>query len=136
MGSDFGLVLPLSGATTQLTTKSVWGTRAYAAPEQALAFHDVSPQADIYSFGCMLHDFFGEEERIPFRRYTAEGAIGVVIEKCTELEPVRRFQTVAQLRQELLPILDGTALATGAAASHYLDLIRQPSGWASPRTTM
>lgn len=34
--SDFGLVLPTTGTTTQLTTHSAWGTQAYASPEQAV----------------------------------------------------------------------------------------------------
>ncbi len=55
--SDFGLVLPSASETTQLTsTDSAWGTQMYCAPEQAQDFRGVTLQADVYSFGCILHD--------------------------------------------------------------------------------
>lgn len=127
--TDFGLVLPLGGSTTQLTTKSAWGTTSYAAPEQAVDFHHVTAQADIYSFGCILHDFYGTTDRIPYHMHSADGPLGVVIEKCTETEPARRFQSVAQLRQELLPLLDGSSIPPSAAAEGYISLINNPWLW-------
>jgi hypothetical protein len=129
--TDFGLVLPVSGNTTQITTKSAWGTASYAAPEQAVSFHNVTAQADIYSFGCILHDFFGAGDRVPFHRHSAQGPVGVIIEKCTERDPARRFQSIAQLRQELLPILDGTSPPTGEAAEGYIALIGAPDKWSA-----
>jgi serine/threonine protein kinase len=57
--SDFGLVLPSTSKTTKLTsTDSAWGTSGYCAPEQVADFHNTKPTADIYSFGCILHDLF------------------------------------------------------------------------------
>jgi serine/threonine protein kinase len=55
--TDFGLILPPCGTTTKLTSiGSAWGTLEYAAPEQSSEFHTVGPTADIYAFGCILHD--------------------------------------------------------------------------------
>lgn len=105
--SDFGLVSPHpEGTTTRLTTTlSAWGTREYAAPEQVRDFRHVGPPADIYAFGCLLHDLFGDgQPRIPFSRQTADGPIGAIIEHCTQTDPNRR-PTVGALRQVLLPQL-------------------------------
>ncbi len=118
--SDFGLVLPQTGATTNFTsTASAWGTATYAAPEQAIDFHAVGPGADIYAFGCILHDVFGEGPRVPFRRQTADGPIGAVIEKCTEPHLSKRFKSVAALRGALLTLLSGET--SGKASAKAVD---------------
>lgn len=108
--TDFGLVLPTSSATTKLTsTDSAWGTAAYCAPEQARDFRGVGPAADIYAYGCILHDVFANVPRVPYLRQTAPGPIGSVIEKCTELRPEKRFKNVQALRGALLTLLSTTA---------------------------
>ncbi|MHB9038673.1 MAG: serine/threonine-protein kinase [Armatimonadota bacterium] len=104
--SDFGLVMPALSTTTRLTSaSSSWGTPEYAAPEQALDFRHVSAAADIYSFGCMLHDLVVGSARVPFQKHTCEGPLGIIIERCTEKEPDRRFRTVSGLRGVLLATL-------------------------------
>ena len=104
--SDFGFVLDRKGESTQLTTLSAWGTGSYCAPEQLTRFSDVCPAADIYSFGCILHDLFGGgAHRVPYSRHTGSGPIGMVIEKCTEASDSARFKTVDALRQALFGIL-------------------------------
>lgn len=104
--TDFGLVLPMSSTTTKLTsTESAWGTAAYCAPEQAIDFKGVSAAADIYAFGCILHDIFSGSARIPYSRHTATGPIGAIIEKCTEVKAERRFKSVKAVRGTLLSLL-------------------------------
>lgn len=124
--TDFGLVLPPSGATTQLTsTGSAWGTLEYAAPEQTSEFHTVGPAADIYAFGCILHDIYGVSPRIPYARQTAPGLIGAVIERCTEQRPNRRFVSVAALRSALLSILSTPSeLAPSTSAQDWGDSLK------------
>jgi eukaryotic-like serine/threonine-protein kinase len=121
--SDFGLVLPPAGETTKLTSvHSAWGTAAYCAPEQSLEFGNVTAAADIYAFGCILHDIFVGVARIPYQRHGGPGALGTIIEKCTEFKAADRFHSVAALRSILLPLLaSGGATSVPAAA---------PSGWA------
>ncbi len=103
--SDFGLVLPPAGNTTTLTsTGSTWGTQLYCAPEQAQDFRHVTARADIYSFGCILHDLFCGESRIPFQRQTCSHTVGVIVEKCTEINPNRRFRTVDAVRGALFSL--------------------------------
>lgn len=120
--SDFGLVLPPAGETTKLTSvHSAWGTTAYCAPEQLLEFGNVTHAADIYAFGCVLHDAFVGSQRVPYQRHGGPGALGTIIEKCTEIKPLDRFHSVTALRSALLPML-----ATGAATT---TTTVAPSGW-------
>jgi hypothetical protein len=101
--ADFGLVLPAGGTTIALTsTYSAWGTPDYCAPEQAEDFRNATPAVDIYAFGCLLHDIVVGAPRVPYRQHNATGALGYIIEKCTEVNPRRRFKSVTALRGVLL----------------------------------
>jgi len=113
---DFGLVLPPATGTTKLTSvHSAWGTTAYCAPEQSLQFGAVSHAADIYAFGCILHDVFVGTARVPYQRHTGPGPVGTIIEKCTESRPQNRFKTIAALRGALLPLLTSGSPTTTSA---------------------
>jgi eukaryotic-like serine/threonine-protein kinase len=104
--SDFGLVLPATSTTTKLTSlDSAWGTAGYCAPEQAEDFRNATPSVDIYAFGCILHDLYENCLRVPYQRYSGSGSIGMIIEKCTEFNPKKRFKSVTALRGALLKIL-------------------------------
>jgi hypothetical protein len=106
MVSDLGLVLPQVRTTTVLSTKTAWGSEGYAAPEQAMDFADTPPQADIYAFGCILHDLVETRPRIPFSQAHAPGhVLSPIIERCTEQDPDDRFQDVASLRNALIGVL-------------------------------
>jgi eukaryotic-like serine/threonine-protein kinase len=119
---DFGLVRSPDGLTTKLTSvDSIWGTAEYCAPEQAVDFRNATAAADIYAFGCILHDLYVNERRIPYRRHSATGEIGEIIEKCTEENPAKRFQSAKSLREVLLPLLStAPALAVGKTASDWI----------------
>jgi hypothetical protein len=105
--SDFGLVTePDLGAMTKVTsTVSSWGTPAYMAPEQIKNFHHVKAPADIYAFGCILHQLVDGGVRIPCQTHTARAPYGDIIRKCTALDPSKRFKTIAGLRAVLLNVL-------------------------------
>lgn len=104
--SDFGLVLPVTDETTKLTSlDSAWGTEGYCAPEQVEDFRNATPSVDIYAFGCILHDLYGASSRVPYQRYSAQGPVGMIIEKCTEFSPKKRFKSIVALRGALLKIL-------------------------------
>jgi eukaryotic-like serine/threonine-protein kinase len=135
--ADFGLILPPMGETTQLTSSgSAWGTEAYAPPEQVVGFHSCGPAADIYAFGCVLHDFFGTAGRVPYSRHTAPGPIGTIIEKCTEREANRRFKTIRALRGALLSTLAITpTIAVGNAAATWAAKLASPAPWAPDEVT-
>jgi serine/threonine protein kinase len=105
--SDFGLITSKDkNLTTVLTSiDSAWGSEMYSAPEQVSNFRNVTNKADIYSFGAILHDIFSNNSRIPYQKHTCNGQIGLIIEKCTEFYPKKRFKNINSLRGSLLSIL-------------------------------
>ena len=105
--SDFGLTTPGIGQTTTLTASNMaGGTVLYRAPECANNFRRAIAQADIYSFGAILHDIFGGGvARVPHSELTVPGAIAPIVEKCTKSHPRRRYRSVDRLREELFDVL-------------------------------
>ncbi len=102
--ADFGLVLPLTDDTETLTEKSAYGSQYYMAPEQARDFHFVDPRADIYSVGCILHDWVVGTLRTPMARQTCPGPLKAVVEKCTApLE--ERYNNIAEVRVDVFAAL-------------------------------
>jgi eukaryotic-like serine/threonine-protein kinase len=129
--TDFGLVLPPASEATKLTSiDSNWGTAAYCAPEQAIDFRGSTPAVDIYAFGCILHDIYSISPRVPYQRQSAPGAIGAVIEKCTELRPEKRFKSVQALRGTLLTLLASTLSITASPrAAEWAAAIPEIQSW-------
>jgi hypothetical protein len=104
--ADFGLVLSIEANTTKLTiSHQAAGTQFYGAPEQFVDFKNAGPSADIFAFGCILHDCFGNSPRAPCQQVSAPGKIGWVIEKSTEINPKKRFKSVNGLRAALFEVL-------------------------------
>ncbi len=129
--SDLGAVLPPTGHTVTLTEGTVIYTEQYCAPEQRNDFHNAKPSADVYSFGCMLHDIFGKQPRVPYSKHTADGPVGLIIEKCTEVKPARR-PTVKVLRGMLLDILidiGGHCKVSDRQSGEWLDRLSTIDEW-------
>jgi len=124
--TDLGFVLPPSGSTVSLTrTVSAWGTEEYAAPEARTEFHTVRAEADVYSVGCILHDYVLQTPRVPYAQCTDTGPLGVVIEKCTASRPRDRFRDVAALRSALVLMLGAQPTATaGPQVAAWIDELR------------
>jgi eukaryotic-like serine/threonine-protein kinase len=110
--SDFGLTTPGVGQTSTLTGSNMaGGTPMYRPPECANNFRRATEQADIYSFGAVLHDVFaGGVGRVPHSELTVPGALKPIVEKCTKAQPRRRYASIAALREELFDVLDNTAV--------------------------
>ena len=104
--ADFGLILPTVGETTKLTgSKSAYGSHFYAAPEQALDFHNVGEGADIFALGCILHDnVCPNPTRVPFAQIDFGGPFGHIIYKCTAVDPGDRFPSISVLRIALFEV--------------------------------
>lgn len=99
--SDFGAVLPPAGQTQTLTANTAIFTELYCAPEQRQNFHNARPAADIYSFGCILHDAFSSAPRRPYAKHSIAGSLGPIVEKCTQERPERR-PSIAVVREAVL----------------------------------
>lgn len=133
--SDFGLVLPVTSETTKLTSlDSAWGTTQYCAPEQAEDFRNATPSVDIYAFGCILHDLYVACNRVPYQRYSSHGPIGMIIEKCTEITPKKRFKSVTALRGALLKILsEPQNLTPSPSAKEWAENLQDWADWDSQK---
>ena len=105
--ADFGLISQDKEILSQTitTSKQAFGTTMYCAPEQVVAFDRITPQADIYSFGAILHDIFTDGKRVPYSDLTADGEIGQIIEKCTKYKKGQRFKSIKSIRSKLLTFL-------------------------------
>lgn len=103
--SDFGL---MSIKDTQLSVLTQTGMRMgsdfYTAPEIVADLRRASASSDIYSVGCILHDLFGTVQRIPCNEINDTGYYADIIRSCTRRDPIRRFRSVADLRDALLSL--------------------------------
>jgi len=71
MVADFGVARAVSvaGGDTITRTGMTVGTPTYMAPEQAMGSRDVTPEADIYSLGCVMYEMLAGQP--PFTGPTA-----------------------------------------------------------------
>lgn len=75
----------------------ILGTTGYAAPEQyGLSQSDL--RADIYSLGVVINVMLTGQH--PSRKL-AEGRLGRVVERCTLVNPEKRYQSVLRLMEAL-----------------------------------
>ncbi len=105
--ADFGLISQDKEILSQTitTSKQAFGTTFYCAPEQVIEFNRITPQADIYSFGAILHDIFTDGDRVPYSELSASGEIGQIVEKCTKHKKESRFKNIKLIRTKLLTYL-------------------------------
>ena len=102
---DFGFVSLKDSTLSKLThTGMAKGTDYYTAPEITKDLRNASPQSDIYSVGCILHDMVGTEDRVPCGEVRETGDFSAVLLNCTRLKPDRRFKTASSIRDVLLSI--------------------------------
>lgn len=129
--SDFGAALPPSGQTVTLTENTVIYTEQYCSPEQRKDFHNARPSADIYALGCILHDIFGTPPRDPYQKQTAQGPMGLIIEKCTELNPDRRpsIDIVQPMILDELIELGGQCRVVDAQSEQWLEKLEEIDSW-------
>jgi serine/threonine protein kinase len=104
---DFGL---MSVQQTKVSSLTQTGMRMisdyYTAPEIVKELKNASAQSDIYSVGCILHDFVGTEERMPCGEINEKGDFAGILLSCTRRDPKRRFKSVTALRDALLSLGD------------------------------
>lgn len=98
---DFNAAKQFSG--NAMSDTILLGTPGYAAPEQ-YGFGSSSPLTDIYSLGIVL------KEMMESLSNTNSNFINIyqkIIEKCTQLSPSARYQSVTELKNAILAMPDG-----------------------------
>jgi eukaryotic-like serine/threonine-protein kinase len=145
--TDFGISRQLEqdGVTA---TGRVLGTTDYVAPEQAMG-KEVDPRSDIYSLGVVLYEMLiGQvpfhadsqvgvamkhvNEELPDvqrRRPEVSAAVALVVERATAKNPAERYQTVAEMIDDLETALEVEAARAGSTtgeATSVLDAVPPP----------
>ena len=128
---DFGIARAVADSSSTVTqTSSVIGTAAYLSPEQARGEH-VDERSDIYSTGCLLYElvtgappFVGDspvavayqhvrEDPAPPSAYddTLPRSVDAVVLKAMAKNPANRYQSAAEMRDDLLRAAAGRPVA-------------------------
>ena len=145
---DFGLARAIEGSLTAHSTVTlagqIIGTPDYMSPEQA-AGAGADVRTDVYSLGAVLYELLAGKPPIDPQALRADGAAGVaaalkslvplapsrhgtsrfrreldwIALKCLEKEPVRRYQTVAALADDLERYLAEKRVEAGPPARLY-----------------
>jgi eukaryotic-like serine/threonine-protein kinase len=152
--TDFGISRQLEqdGMTA---TGRVLGTTDYVAPEQAMG-KGVDPRSDVYSLGVVLYEMLiGQvpfhadsqvgvamkhvNEELPDvqrRRPETSAAVALVVERATAKNPAERYQTVAEMIDDLETALEVEAARAGSTtgeATSVLDAVPPPKRQLSGR---
>lgn len=134
---DFGIARAVSDTSSTMTqTAAVIGTAQYLSPEQARG-EVVDARSDIYSAGCLLYEllvgrppFQGDspvsvayqhvrENPVPPSQLDAEitAPMDAVVLKALAKNPDDRYQTAAEMRDDIGRILDGQQVHASLAAT-------------------
>ena len=117
---DFGLAK--SGRDQTVTaSRTVTGTPGYMAPEQREG-KPADARTDIYAFGCVLYEMLmGARLVLPRRRLPSRN-LELIVSRCLEEDPGRRWQSAAELQRALaaIPARRATPMAIAAGATLVL----------------
>jgi hypothetical protein len=115
---DFGISKTSVSNGPLTVSQTVMGTPAYMSPEQMRSSRDVDHRSDIWSLGAVLYEllqgappFHGDtfssmvlkvvNEPLPKLTVRLPGDLDEVVYRCLEKDPARRFQSIAELTQEI-----------------------------------
>ncbi len=108
---DFGISKLMDN--TRLTGASVvMGTPFYMSPEQIRNSRDVDARSDIYSVGVLLYEILTGNVPTGVPRPASQimkdvpQALDAIIASCVDPEPEKRYQSAADLRAALRPIVE------------------------------
>ncbi|MBX2968245.1 MAG: protein kinase [Cyclobacteriaceae bacterium] len=119
---DFGLMsLNQTGVTTITQTGMAKTTDLYTAPEITQDLKYASVQSDIFSLGCILHDFVGQTNRIALHEISETNEYSDILAGATRMNPRRRFSSVATFREALASITNIPATPKTRAAEIVLE---------------
>jgi serine/threonine protein kinase len=76
------------------------GTHGFAAPEQ-YGFGASNIQTDLYAVGVLIKYLMGNTDKVSY-----SNELAAIIEKCTRLEPDKRYSSASELKEALLKCLE------------------------------
>ena len=101
---DFNAAKYQSKDATKESDTILLGTQGYAAPEQ-YGFGESSPLTDIYSIGIVLKETAASSG-------ISDRAIDAIVDKCTRMEPIKRYKSVGLLKKDLTKTLGGEMISS------------------------
>jgi serine/threonine-protein kinase len=128
---DFGIARSLAAPASLTLSGEGMGSPGYMSPEQLRDASAADERSDIWSLGVVLHELLagvppfqaatpfdlcahilaGQRERLERRRPELPAQLVAVVDRCLELEPERRYQSVVELAAALEPFVPGGAPA-------------------------
>lgn len=146
---DLGVASVMDTDTTRLThTGSPIGSPAYMAPEQAMG-GAVGPYTDLYALGVLLHELLSGQ--VPFTGTTALGvlhrhlyeppvpvrqlrpevpeALETLVLRLLAKDPQHRPASAQETYEQLLPLLPGRGMPTGAPLDPTRPFLRPHAPW-------
>jgi serine/threonine protein kinase len=122
--SDLGLISQKESQLSVLTTTGMAkGSDYYTAPEITQDLRKASPQSDIYSLGCILHDIVGISDRIPCGEIAEEGPYAGILRGCTRNNPSRRFRTAKSVLDALVSVGSGDVETESRQADDFISYL-------------
>jgi tetratricopeptide (TPR) repeat protein/predicted Ser/Thr protein kinase len=118
---DFGLARTGEDETVT-ATEMIVGTPAYMAPEQREG-RPADDRTDIYAFGCVLYEMLTGARVGPQRKRIRPRKLESIVNRCLEEDPGRRWQSAAELQQQLARVSPAkNRVRAGSAAATILAL--------------
>lgn len=89
-----------AGKNTEL-----FGTEEYASPEH-YGYGQSEPRTDIYSLGVTMHKMLSGKSLDSEHKMLYTGKLKSIINKCIQIDPKKRYSSVAKLQKDLEKFLD------------------------------
>ncbi len=119
---DFGLMALNETNITSITHTGVGkGSDFYTAPEITSDLRNATAQSDIYSLGCILHDFIGISPRVPCGEIRESGEYQHLLLATTRLDSRRRFKSVVSFRDVLSKVTKSKGIPKTAEGEFLVD---------------
>ena len=132
---DFGIARSMEGGSTQ--TGALMGTPEYMSPEQVMGEH-VDQRSDLFTLGVIFYELLlgsmpykaDTVQAAMFKRTrekakppievdpTVPQALSDITAKCLEMDPANRYQTAAEIREDLEAFRGGTPRAVRTVEIH------------------